>query len=76
MTAADSQGRNSRQERLARAAVGMPTEHPELVTRKPARAEWKLLVAWCAELWPHDEYAAIVAEEWRQDWPPGAQGWS
>jgi hypothetical protein len=21
-----------------------------------------MLAAWCAELWPHDEYAAIVTE--------------
>ena len=53
----------------------MPAGHPELVTRKPGRAEWKLFTAWLAELWPHDEYTAIVAETWRQDRPPGTQGW-
>jgi hypothetical protein len=53
----------------------MPAGHPELVTRKPSRAEWKQLTAWLAELWPHDEYTAIVAEERRQDRPPGTQGW-
>jgi hypothetical protein len=67
MTAAGGQGRISRKECIARAAVGMPAEHPELVTRKPGRAEWKLLAAWLAELWPHDEYTAIVAEAWRKD---------
>jgi hypothetical protein len=67
VTTAGGQGRISREEQLARAAVGMPTEHPELVTRKPGRAEWKLLTAWLAELWPHDEYTAIVAEAWRKD---------
>ena len=72
MIAADGPGRISRRERLARAAVGMPDLHPELLTRKPARAEWQLLAAWCAELWPHHEYATILAEEWRQD-PPGTQ---
>jgi hypothetical protein len=71
MTAANGQGRINRKERIARAADGMPTEHPELITRKPSRAEWKLLATWCAELWPQDEYTAIAAEEWRQDWPPG-----
>jgi hypothetical protein len=67
MTAADGQGRISRRERIARAAVGMPAEHPELITRKPGRAEWKLLSRWCMELWPRDEYAAIVTEVWRKD---------
>jgi hypothetical protein len=67
MTAADGRGRISRRERIARAAAGMPVEHPELVTCKPGRAEWKLLATWCAELWPHDEYTAIVAETWRKD---------
>ena len=72
MTAADGQRRINRKERIARTAVGMPAEHPELITRKPGRAEWELLAAWSAELWPHDEYTAILAEEWRQD-PPGTQ---
>jgi hypothetical protein len=67
MTAAGGQGRISRRERIARAAIGMPAEHPELVTRKPSRAEWKLLTTWLAELWPHDEYTAIVTEAWRED---------
>lgn len=72
---ADSQGRISRKERAARAAVGMPAEHPELVRRKPGRGERKLFTAWIAELSPHDKYTAIVAEERRHDWPPGRQGW-
>jgi hypothetical protein len=66
-TAGGSRGPISRKERIARAAVGMPAEHLELVTRKPGRAEWKLFTAWLAELWPHDEYTAIVAEAWRGD---------
>ncbi len=74
MTAAGGQGRISRKERIARAALGMPAEHPELVTRKPGRAEWKHLAMWLAEMWPHDEYSAIVAEPRRQDRPPGTQG--
>jgi hypothetical protein len=73
MTAPGGHGRISRKERLARAAVGMPAGHPELVTRKPGRAEWKLFTAWLAELWPSDEYTAIVVEALRQDPPPGTQ---
>ena len=67
MTAAGGQGRLSPTEWITRAAVGMAAEHPELVTRKPGRAEWKLFTAWLAELWPHEEYTAIVAEVWRKD---------
>jgi hypothetical protein len=60
MTAAGDQGRISRKERIARAAAGVPAEHPELITRKPSRAEWKLFAAWLAELWPNDEYHAAA----------------
>ena len=67
--------RISRKERIARAVLGMPSEHPELLTRKPGRAEWRQLAVCLAEMWPDDEYAAIVAEAWRQNRPPGAQGW-
>jgi len=61
VTAGGGPGRISRRERSARAAAGMPARHPELITPKPGRAEWQLLAAWCAELWPQDEYTAIVA---------------
>jgi hypothetical protein len=74
MTPSAGPCRNSLTERLARTAAGMPAEHPELLTRKPGRAEWQLLAAWCAELWPHDEYTAIVAETRHQDRPPGTRG--
>jgi hypothetical protein len=67
MTSTPRPGRISRKERIARAALGMPAGHPELVTRKPGRTEWKLLTTWLAELWPNDEYTAIVAEAWRKD---------
>ena len=73
MTADGSQGRISRKERLARATIGMPAEHPERITSKPGRAEWRLLATWCVQLWPNDEYTAIVAEAWWQDRPPGTQ---
>ena len=33
------------------------------------RAEWRHLAAWIAELWPRDEYTAIVTEELRRDHP-------
>jgi hypothetical protein len=61
MTAPDGRSRISYKERIARGAVGMPANHIELLTRKPSRAEWQELAAWLAELWPIDEYTAIVA---------------
>ena len=67
MTAGGGHGHISRKERIARAASGMPPEHLELITRKPSRAEWKELATWLAEMWPNDEYTAIVAEAWRKD---------
>ena len=73
MTLPGGPGRISRKERIARAAADMPAGHPELVTRKPGRAEWNELAAWLLELWPHDEYTAIAAKTRRQDWPPGTQ---
>jgi hypothetical protein len=75
MTAEGGPGRISRKERAARAAAGMPAAHPETLTRKPGRAEWKQLAAWLAELWPNDEYTTIVAPAWRPGRPPGTQGW-
>ena len=59
--------RISRAERAARAAIGMPALHPELITRTPGRAEWTLLAALTAELWPADEYVAILTEVMRDD---------
>jgi hypothetical protein len=75
MTGTGSQGGISPTERIARFAAGMAAGHPELVTRKPGHVEWKQLAAWLAELWPHDEYTAIVAKTWRLDRPPGTQDW-
>jgi hypothetical protein len=74
MTAADGRNRISRMERIARATVGMPVGHPELITRKPGRAEWQELAIYLIELWPNDEYTAIVAQAQRLDRPPGTQG--
>jgi hypothetical protein len=73
MTPPDGQSQISHKERAARAAIGMPANHLELITRKPSRAEWKELTARLAELWPNYEYTAILAEEWRQDRPPGTE---
>jgi hypothetical protein len=75
MTARGGRSRISHQERIARAAIAMPAEHPELLIRKPSRAEWRQLTTWLDEMWPNDEYAAIVAETLRQDPPPGTQDW-
>jgi hypothetical protein len=65
----------SRRELLARAAVGMPAFHPERITCRPSRGEWKQLARWLAEMWPNDEYTAIIAHESRKHWPPKTQGW-
>jgi hypothetical protein len=67
VTAPDGQSRISYKERIARGAVGMPANHIELLTCKPSRAEWQELAAWLAELWPNDEYTAIVAEAKHED---------
>ena len=69
MTRTSGPGRIRGKERIARVSLGMPRHHPERVTRRPRRAEWKHLAAWCAQLWPNDEYTAIVADAWRQDHP-------
>jgi hypothetical protein len=61
--------RISRKETVARTAVGMPSRHPELVARQPRQGEWELLATWLAELWPNDEYIAIVTDAWHQDSP-------
>jgi hypothetical protein len=47
----------------------MPARHPEQLTRAPGRAEWELLATWCAELWPREEYTAIVTGARRNDRP-------
>lgn len=60
-------GRISGKERAARAVIGMPANHPELITRTPSRAEWRHFTAWLAQLWPNDEYTAIVTDVWRRN---------
>lgn len=73
MTAPDRKSRINRKERFARAAIGMAANHPEHITRRPSRDEWRHLATWSVQLWPHDEYTAIVAESWRQGGTPGTQ---
>ena len=66
MTTPGRTRRVSRNERIARAAIGMPAHHPELVTRQPGgrvEAARRLVRAAVA----HDEYTAIVTDAWRQD---------
>lgn len=53
-----------RTERAARAAVGMPAHHPELITSDPGRAVWRQLTTWLAQMWPDDDYIAVVADKW------------
>jgi hypothetical protein len=66
MTPSEGHGWISRKERVARSATGMPADHPELLTRRPGRAEWKQFAVWLAELWPNDEYTAVVADAWQR----------
>jgi hypothetical protein len=73
MTTPGRKSRLSRKERTARTEIGMPARHPELIARKPGRAEWKQLAARIAELWPNDEYTAIVTDTRHQD--PPSPGW-
>ena len=69
MTTPSRKHRLTRTERFARAAIGMPVGHPELITRRPSRAEWRYFAGWAAQMWPHDEYSAIVTDAWRQNRP-------
>ena len=66
---------SSRRELLARAAVSMPAFHPERVTRRPGRGEWKHMARWLTEMWPGDEYILVIAEELRRQRAPGTHGW-
>jgi hypothetical protein len=69
MSGAPGPGLISRSERIARAAIGMSADYPEEITRRPGRAEWNRLAALCAELWPNEEYIAIVAKALRKNHP-------
>jgi hypothetical protein len=54
-------------ERAARAATGMPARRPERITRRPSRAQARLLRALAAELWPRGEYVGIITDTRRED---------
>ena len=56
-------------ERDARRAIGVPACHPERITRDLPAGQEEWLAALAAVLWPGGEYAAIIAETWRQDRP-------
>ena len=56
-------------EAAARTAIGMPARHPERITAGLRRRQEKWLAGLAAELWPADEYAAIV-----RDTRPGGRG--
>jgi len=66
VTGVSRPGGLSPEERTARAVIGMPARHPELITRKPGRVEWQQLAALCSELWPYDEYMAIVTVHYQR----------
>lgn len=44
---------------------GLPAEHPESMILELAPADEVWLAAVSNDLWPADEYAEIVAEDWR-----------
>jgi hypothetical protein len=54
-------------EGAARAAIGMPAQHPEHITRELPDSMEAWLAEMCASLWPDDEYTEIVADAWRED---------
>ena len=54
-------------ERQMREAMGVPLRHPERVARDLPGDQEEQLAALAEELWPHDEYAAIVTNPWQGD---------
>jgi hypothetical protein len=54
-------------ERHARKAMGMPSRHPERLTRELPDGDEEWLAGLAAELWPDDEYTAIISETRRED---------
>jgi hypothetical protein len=47
-------------------ADGLPAEHPESMVLELSPADEVGLAALSNDLWPHDEYEEIVAEDYRQ----------
>ena len=56
-----------RGERAARTAYRMPIRHPERITRELPAAQEEWLAAIAAELWPADEYTAIIDQPGEDD---------
>jgi hypothetical protein len=56
-------------ERDARMLIGMPIRHPERITADLPAGQDEQLAALADELWPDDEYTAIITELWRKDQP-------
>jgi hypothetical protein len=56
-----------RAERDAREAMGVPLRHPERVTRELPAVQEEQLAELADELWPEDEYMAILANPWLED---------
>jgi hypothetical protein len=58
-----------RTEREARTLIGMPIRHPERITADLPAGQDEQLAALAGELWPDDEYTAIITELRREDRP-------
>jgi hypothetical protein len=56
-------------ERDARRLIGMPIRHPERITRDLPAGQDEWLAALADQLWPDDEYTAIITELRRKDQP-------
>jgi hypothetical protein len=54
-------------ERQARTAIGMARKHPEWLTRELPDHQEEYLAALADQMWPDEEYAAIIAELRRQE---------
>jgi hypothetical protein len=50
----------------ARKALGMPARHPERITREQPEGDEEWLAALASELWPGDEYTAIIIDTRRE----------
>lgn len=56
-------------ERTARTAIGMPIRHPERITAFLPAGQDEQLAALADELWPDEEYTAIIIELRQEDRP-------
>jgi hypothetical protein len=58
-------------EAATRAALGMPAGHPESLTTELSPADEVKLAAYATDMWPHDEYADITADDYGERWDWG-----